>query len=237
MLNELELTGRAATHVGELPGLKCALQADAAQALLAMREAARAAGIDVGVASGFRDFPRQVAIWTAKFNGERRLLDRNGVEIAHASLDEAALIEAILLWSALPGASRHHWGSEVDVIDLASVPEGTRPQLVPQEFAPGGCFASLDSWLAQNMGRFGFFRPYTIDRGGVQPEPWHLSYAPVSMPALEALSVDILAEAISSTDLPGRVRVLERLPEIYDRYVRSVDAPLSSSRTYSPTPA
>ncbi|HEY3786651.1 MAG TPA: M15 family metallopeptidase [Steroidobacteraceae bacterium] len=225
MLNALELTGRAATHVGEISGLGCALHADAGRALLAMREAARGAGIDVGVASGFRDFPRQVAIWTAKFKGERALLDRHGLEIEHASLDEAALIQAILLWSALPGASRHHWGSEVDVIDLACLPAGGRPRLVPQEFAPGGCFTRLDRWLADNMARFGFFRPYTTDRGGVQPEPWHLSYRPVSVPALEALSVDVLAEAIAGTDMPGRGQVLEGLQEIYARYVRAVDTP------------
>lgn len=225
MLNSLELTGRATSHVEEIPELRSVLQADTGRAALAMRAAAAGAGIDVGVASGFRDFPRQVAIWTAKFKGARRLLDRRGLEIAHATLDEPALIEAILLWSALPGASRHHWGSEIDVFDLAALPEGARARLVPQEFAAGGCFARLDHWLTLNMGRFGFFRPYTTDRGGVQPEPWHLSYAPVAVPALRALTVDILAEAIADADIPGRARVLERLPEIHERYVRSVDAP------------
>ena len=37
----------------------------------------------------------------------------------------------ILEWSALPGASRHHWGSEFDVFDLAALPEGYRVQLLP----------------------------------------------------------------------------------------------------------
>jgi LAS superfamily LD-carboxypeptidase LdcB len=225
MLTALELTGRAATHVQQLAGLSCLLQPDAGRALLRMREAARTAGIDVGIASGFRDFERQLGIWSAKFRGERRLLDRQGNEIAHGSLDEPSLIETILLWSALPGASRHHWGTDIDVIDVASLPAGGCPRLVPDEFAAGGCFGHLDRWLTENMGRFGFFRPYTIDRGGVQPEPWHLSYGPVSVPALEALSLDILAEAIAATDMPGQARVLERLPEIYERYVRAVEAP------------
>ena len=225
MLNPLELTGRATSHVQEIPGLRCVLEADTGRALLAMRAAAAEAGFDVGVVSGFRDFPRQVAIWTAKFKGERPLFDRQGREIAHATLDEPALIEAILLWSALPGASRHHWGTEADVIDLAALPAGMRARLLPQEFAADGCFAGLDRWLTANMRRFGFYRPYTTDRGGVQPEPWHLSYAPVSMQALEALTVDVLAEAIAGADIPGRARVLECLPGIYDRYVRSVDTP------------
>ena len=97
------------------------------------------------------------------------------------ALDEPAAVEAILLWSALPGASRHHWGTDVDVVDRSACPPGYRPQLMTAEFAPRGIFAKLDGWLAANMGHFGFFRPYTRDRGGVLPEPWHLSYAPVSV--------------------------------------------------------
>ncbi len=49
-----------------------------------------------------------------------------------------------------------------------------------EEYAPGGVFARLDGWLAANAAKHGFFRPYTTWRGGVQPEPWHLSYAPVA---------------------------------------------------------
>jgi LAS superfamily LD-carboxypeptidase LdcB len=225
MLNSLELTGQAATHVGMVPGLKCRLHERAGQALIAMQERANRDCISLEVVSGFRDFKHQVGIWSAKFMGARRLLDRRGAEIEHASLDEAGLIDAILLWSALPGASRHHWGTEIDVIDSASLPDGVRPQLVQQEFAAGGCFESLDRWLTANMGHFGFFRPYSTDRGGVQPEPWHLSYAPVSVPALEALSLEVLTDAIELSNIAGKNAVLARLPELYRRYVLAVDLP------------
>ncbi|MGH8139483.1 MAG: M15 family metallopeptidase [Steroidobacteraceae bacterium] len=225
MLNSLELTGRAATHVQAMAQVSCTLHERAGRALFRMREQARKAGIDLTVVSGFRDFNRQVAIWTAKFTGGRPLLDRSGVQIPRAGLDAAALMEAILIWSALPGASRHHWGTDIDVVDASCLPDGTPARLVPHEFAAGGCFARLDHWLRDNMRRFGFFRPYSSDRGGVQPEPWHLSYGPVSVPALEALSVEVLREAILGTDMPGRDAVLERLPELYDRYVRAVDQP------------
>ena len=36
----------------------------------------------------------------------------------------AARIDAILCWSALPGGSRHHWGTDCDVIDAAALPAG-----------------------------------------------------------------------------------------------------------------
>jgi LAS superfamily LD-carboxypeptidase LdcB len=217
------VTGRSATHVHDVADPRCVLHARAAEALIAMRNEARTAGIEVNVVSAFRDFNRQVDIWTAKFNGRRPLLDASGLEINRADLYESALIDAVLTWSALPGASRHHWGSEIDVIDAAALPAGGRPQLTPGEFAPGGCFERLNGWLDSNMQRFGFFRPYATFRGGVQPEPWHLSYGAVSIPALEVLSLDVLREAIEAADMPGRSTVLARLPELYQRYVLAVD--------------
>lgn len=226
MLNSFEVTGRAASHVRSVAGLDCTLHPRAAEALLALRAEAHGAGIDLKVVSSFRDFQHQAAIWAGKFGGTRRLLDRAGREIAREGLDESALIDAILIWSALPGASRHHWGTEIDVIDAGALPEGARPQLVAEEFAPGGCFERLDRWLTANMARFGFFRPYATDRGGVQPEAWHLSYAEVSVSALAVLTREVLTDAIvSATNLPGRQLVLERLPEIYARYVVAVDSP------------
>jgi LAS superfamily LD-carboxypeptidase LdcB len=222
-LNSLEVTGRATTHVRDVADPRCVLHVRAAQALISMRDEARGAGIDLDVVSGFRDFNRQVTLWSGKFNGSRPLLDARGIEMNHADLYESALIDAILIWSALPGASRHHWGSEIDVIDTAALPAGARPQLTSAEFAVGGCFERLNGWLDSNMRRFGFFRPYATFRGGVRPEPWHLSYAEVSVPALEALSLDVLREALEGADMPGRETVLARLPELYQRYVLAVD--------------
>src|SRR3954468_20340643 len=123
-LNSLQVTGRAATHVSDVADPPCVLHPCTAEALRAMREEARAAGIDLYVASAFRDFNRQLAIWSAKFNGRQALLDPAGAEIVYAKLHENELIDAILIWSALPGASRHHWGSEIDVWDAAVLESG-----------------------------------------------------------------------------------------------------------------
>jgi LAS superfamily LD-carboxypeptidase LdcB len=224
-LNSQQVTGRISTHVRDFADPQCVLHARAGEALLAMRSEASLAGINLNIVSAFRDFNRQLAIWSAKFTGERPLLDRSGVEIIRADLYESALIDAILTWSALPGASRHHWGTDIDVLDAAALEPGARAQLVPEEYAVGGRFERLNGWLESNMGRFGFFRPYATFRGGVQPEPWHLSYAPVATPALQVLSVDVLREAIEEADMPGQQTVLARLPELYERYVVSIDAP------------
>jgi LAS superfamily LD-carboxypeptidase LdcB len=225
MFNRLELTGRASTHVREVPELGCILHSEAASQALAMRAAAGAVGIELAVVSSFRDFDRQVAIWNAKYLGERQLLDRDGRALSHAHLSEGALIDAILIWSALPGASRHHWGTDMDVVDRAAVAPDYRPRLVPAEFGGDGPFARLDAWLAANMAQFGFFRPYSTDRGGVQPEPWHLSFAPIAEPALAALTPQVLGAALAASTMQGRDAVIARLPEIYARYVTAVDPP------------
>ncbi|HEY3808754.1 MAG TPA: D-alanyl-D-alanine carboxypeptidase family protein, partial [Steroidobacteraceae bacterium] len=113
----------------------------------------------------------------------------------------------------------------IDVIDRAALPPGAEPQLLPQEYAADGIFARLDAWLARHAGDFGFFRPYDLDRGGVQPEPWHLSFAPVSGAALRALTVDVLREALDGVDLAGAEAVGPQLPEIHARYVQAVATP------------
>lgn len=224
-MNELELTGRARTHVVELNNPRCMLHYEVAASFLAMRDAAAYEGIDLVARSGFRDFDTQLSIWNRKWNGERPMNDRNSQPIERGSLTDSDVVDAILWWSAIPGGSRHHWGSDLDVIDAAAVPTDYAVQLVPAEYASEGIFTRLNGWLDANMQRFGFFRPYRTDRGSVSPEPWHLSYAPVSVPALESFSLSMLRQVIEQSPIAGKPHVLARLPEIYTRFMLAIDAP------------
>lgn len=224
-LSPLELTGRARTHVRMVARFGCALHPQAAEALLALRTAAALEDIELQPVSGFRDFWRQLAIWNEKFSGARALLDAGGAPLDAAALDPAQRVAAILAWSALPGASRHHWGSDCDVIDRSALAPGTPVELLRADYAPGGRFERLANWLATHSADYGFFQPYDQDRGGVQPEPWHLSFAPVAGPALAALSVEMLAEALAGADLRGREALEPRLAELHRRYVTAVAAP------------
>ena len=74
------------------------------------------------------------------------------------------------------------------------------------------------------MHAFGFFRPYTTDRGGVSPEPWHLSYAPVAHRAQAALSLDGLRAVLAAAEIEGKSEVLAALERNYSNYVVNVDA-------------
>ena len=111
------------------------------------------------------------------------------------------------------------------LIDAAALPSGYQVQLLPSEYARQGVFGRLAAWLEQNVARFGFYRPYASDRCGAGIEPWHLSYAPVAERALEELTLPVLKRAISGSEMLGKERVLERLPEIYTRFILAVDPP------------
>jgi hypothetical protein len=70
----------------------------------------------------------------------------------------------------------------------------------------------------------GFYRPYAVDRGGVAPERWHLSYAPLAAACERGLSASLLLACWE--DCPaGEERLLladdirARLPQIMATYV------------------
>lgn len=201
------------------------LHAAAVRPFLAMRDAALRDGFDLVPVSSFRDFARQRLIWNAKYRGERPARDRRGRPVKMSALDPGARVETILLWSALPGASRHHWGSDIDVADGKVIAAGYQARLEVEEYRRGGPFAALSAWLSAHMRRFGFYRPYTRRGAGVQPEPWHISFAPVAQPALQRMTVELLAAAIAGNGVEGEAEILARLPSIRERYVLCVGAP------------
>jgi LAS superfamily LD-carboxypeptidase LdcB len=224
--NALTLTGRAADHVVAVPELRLTLHRAVVRPFLALRAAAAREGLDLVAASSFRDFAAQLRIWNEKWLGARVLLDRAGRPLNAAVLAPKRRVDAILIWSAAPGTSRHHWGTDLDVWDRAAVPADYRLQLVPEEYAAGGPFGRLSAWLDRHMGRHGFYRPYVRDRGGVQPEPWHLSHAPTAAEASRRLRLATLYRALEPAEVEGKSALLARLPVVYRRYVRNVERPI-----------
>lgn len=162
-----------------------------------LQAAARKAGFEPKVISGFRDFERQKLIWHNKASGLRPILDDSGKRLEPGELSEAELLLAIMRFSAVPGASRHHWGSDFDVYDASAVDADYQVQLTPQEVADDGVFGAFHLWLdgyLSSEANPGFFRPYQIDRGGIAPERWHLSYAPLAAEFQQQLSPQALLD-------------------------------------------
>ncbi len=219
-LTDAQLTGRDPSHLLELPGGH-RLVPEAAAAFARLQADARAAGFELAIASSYRDFDRQLAIFNGKARGERAVHDDAGAPVDLAALPAEQRLFAILRFSALPGTSRHHWGTDLDVFDAAAVPEGYRVQLTPQEVYPPGPFAPLHEWLDARMAAgesHGFFRPYEQDRGGIAPERWHLSYAPLARLCEGRLTPALLCECWGD-ELEWRDLVEASLPDLLDRYV------------------
>ena len=227
------LTGQTTQHLctkSEAEQIGAQIHREAVEPFLRLREAARDSGFDLRILSGFRSFDHQLSIWNRKASGKLCVLDSDALPLDIAKLSETELMFAILRWSALPGASRHHWGTDIDVYDVAARPEGYEIQLVPDEVNPGGIFGPLHEWLDRRITAgtsFGFFRPYDQDRGGVAPERWHLSYAPLASQFLDLLTIDILREAVSSAEIELKSVVLQSLREIYDRFVAGMSRRLT----------
>jgi LAS superfamily LD-carboxypeptidase LdcB len=231
LFSAAELTGQSRSHVVDLDDPRCSLHREVVLPFLTLHMAALGEGIDLRLASSYRDFDRQLSIWNGKCRGERELRDANGGLLDAGALGPEELVEAILTWSALPGASRHHWGTDFDAYDAAAVPPDYVLQLSQEEFAPGGVFSRLNQWLDVHAGEYGFFRPYAGFRGGVRPEPWHLSHAEVAEAALGQFRVEMLQQALEGAGLEGYDSVRPRLPEIFARYVCNIDRPVSPPGT------
>ena len=196
------------------------LTAATAAAFNDMQVAAAYEGFNLQAASSWRSFERQLAIWNGKWRGERPLLDADNQPLDALQLDDMERLHAILRWSALPGTSRHHWGTDLDIYDPDCLPVGTRLALEPWEYEAGGWFADLGEWLGDHMSDFGFFLPYAkpLDAAqGVAYEPWHISFALES--AEQRLDPDALALCLQQADIEGKECILAHLDEILARYV------------------
>lgn len=215
------LTGRDDGHLQQFDE-KHRLTAATAQAFVLMQQQARLDGIELALVSSYRSFAQQQRIWLAKYQGQRPVYDQQQQLVAMHSLEAEAKIRAILLYSALPGASRHHWGTDFDLYDKAAVAADYQVQLLDSEYNSGGPFYPLHLWLEQHAADFGFFRPYRQDTGGVAQELWHLSYAPEASPLLDAFELWMLQDAIRQSELPEQELLLALLPELMQRYVKSI---------------
>ncbi|PCE63435.1 M15 family metallopeptidase [Sediminicola luteus] len=177
-----ELMGKASIPLSGDKGGQ--LRPEAFEAFQKMKKKAYQDGITLKIASGYRSFERQEGIWERKFIS----YTRDGLEPMDA-------IEKIIEYSTIPGTSRHHWGTDADIIDSSKPVKGD--VLDPQKFEEGGPYADQKKWMDQHAESFGFHLVYTDNprRRGFKYEPWHYTYAPLSKPMLEQYrSINILAE-------------------------------------------
>lgn len=145
------------------------LRKEALEAFTRMREAAAKEGLDLRVISATRGFDHQRTIWEGKWNGTRLV---NGRSLNTAIPEPSARAREILRYSSMPGTSRHHWGTDLDINSLS-----------PAYFRSGNG-KKVYEWMLANAQRFGFCQAYSpkgVDRPfGYEEEAWHWSYFPLS---------------------------------------------------------
>ena len=185
------LQGKTTNH---LVGDSILLEKETFKAFEKMKREAFNDGIRIKIVSGHRDFERQTLIWNSKF--------LKFTEEYKLKPEEA--INEIVRFSTVPGTSRHHWGTEIDIIDEEFKNE--KNPLITEKYEAGGVFNKLKRWMDLNSKKFGFYLTYTNDeqRKGFEYEPWHYSYLPVSKKYLSKfLEIDIV-EVISKVDIEGK---------------------------------
>jgi LAS superfamily LD-carboxypeptidase LdcB len=188
-----------------------------------LRLDADAAGFELAIASSYRSYERQRFIWQEKLAGRRPLLDANERPLNIAEQTEEQVLWAMLRWSAIPGASRHHWGTDLDIFDARALQEqGLKLQLTVAECKQDGPLFDFHCWLDEylrSLSNPGFVRPYCQDSGGVAPEPWHISFKPVSNGLQQAYDFDLFQRLLSEDNLPLNGLIHNHAQEIFDRYI------------------
>jgi LAS superfamily LD-carboxypeptidase LdcB len=189
------------------------------EAFKRMQAVAAQDGVDIQIVSSHRNFERQLQIWQNKWSGKATLLDANENKLDATTLSDIQKIQAILTWSALPGASRHHWGTDLDVYDKKSVEQHQHDfQLVCSEYDNGPC-AQLNNWLNEHATQFGFSRPYAEYKGGIAREPWHLSFQASADKMLSLMDEQVLLANLIKSDILGLHSIIANMPDIYQRFV------------------
>ena len=152
------------------------LRKEAHDAFLEMKKAAYSDGIDIKIVSSYRNYNRQEVIWDRKY---MRYTEDDG-------MDPLKAIDKIIEYSTIPGTSRHHWGTDIDIIDGYRKTDGD--VLVAEKFGIDGPFEDFKKWMDENSNKFDYYLVYTNEpkRRGFKYEPWHYSFAPISIPMLTA---------------------------------------------------
>lgn len=167
-----------------------------------MHAAAKKEGIDLKIKSAARNFEYQKGIWERKWNGTTLLEGKENAAKAFPNLTERAI--AILKYSSMPGSSRHHWGTDIDINSFTN------------SYFESGQGEKEFKWLEQNAAKYGYCRPYTklgTDRpSGYQEEKWHWSYRPVADFCTQYAEIYLKDEMISGflgSEVASKINIKE----------------------------
>lgn len=138
-------------------------------AFIKMHESALKDGIKLTIISATRNFNSQKYLWERKWSGEKLVEEKNLAKTISNPVERA---KNILKFSSMPGTSRHHWGTDIDLNkdknDYFLTEKGKKTY----------------KWLKENASFYGFCQTYTPKDSsrpsGYEEEKWHWSYIPLA---------------------------------------------------------
>ncbi len=163
------------------------LRKQAYEAFQEMYEAALKDGVHLKIVSAARPFAHQKSIWEAKWTGARLVSGKDLSKTLPNPKDRAL---EILQYSSMPGTSRHHWGTDIDLNNLEN------------SWFEQGNGLKIYNWLKDNALVYGYCQTYTpkgADRPyGYEEEKWHWSYLPIALDMTQQYE-----KRIQDTDIAG----------------------------------
>ena len=183
-------------------------------------ECKKVLGYSLQILSGKRSFERQKLIWNEKILGLRPIEDEKGqVFPINFFSSSHELIFTILRWSAFPSLSRHHWGSDLDIL-----PDIPGPKRLILEDWTEGAYQDLHAFLEEKLRDFGFFRPYIKTKSeGIAPEPWHLSFKDIATQWENIITYDLVMKFLETPQAQNPPILLWKeirplMPSIFSKY-------------------
>ena len=159
------------------------LRSEVLEAYRQMKAAADQSGIQLIIRSATRNFDYQRGIWERKWKRPQYM--------GWQAIDKA---RDILTYSAMPGASRHHWGTDIDLNSFEN------------DWFDQGDGAEVYAWLSAHANQFGFHQVYddkSSGRTGYELERWHWSYLPTAGPMLAAYNRSIDTPDLTHSPFSG----------------------------------
>ena len=152
------------------------LRNEVLEAFVRLESAARDEGITITIVSGMRSFNHQMVIWERKWDRPRYM----GWNDFDKAID-------ILTYSSMPGSSRHHWGTDIDLNSFEN------------NFFETGEGLKIYEFMKRCGEEYGFSQVYTSKdsgRTGYKEEKWHWSYMPISSTMIKEYNEFIAVENI-----------------------------------------
>lgn len=172
------------------------LLASVYEAYIKMHNAALSDGIKLKITSGHRTFIEQVYEWELRWNNPKtdRVFANDTEKARH-----------VLEYRSMPGTSRHHWGTDIDLnsfkLEYFKTKEGIK----------------MYDWMKENANKYGFYQSYTArDENrptGYNEEKWHWSYYPIAQIMLSKYGELVNKDDIHGFKGDGAVKELEIISE------------------------